>query len=240
MKLQQWNLEAYIAEFIGTFFLVFTVSLNAVQRTAHAAISIGCIYMVMVSASVAVSGAHFNPAVTLGVLLGRGSQQVSLKDVLVYIVVQLLGGLAAGVLCWYVVGATYSLHPGQGYNKFDVFIVEALFTAALVIVVLSLGASRGRDTNYTCFPLAVGFTVMAAAFAVGGVSGYSLNPAVAFGVNVTDWMSAGGRGSSLSCLLLYLLSPLAGALLSACLGRVLWVAQYTSEAPEAARLLPRA
>mmetsp|Transcript_56800 Transcript_56800/g.166234 ORF Transcript_56800/g.166234 Transcript_56800/m.166234 type:complete len:238 (-) Transcript_56800:74-787(-) len=237
MKLQPWNLEAYISEFIGTFFLVFTVSLNALQRTAHAAMSIGCMYMVMVSATSSISGGHFNPAVTVGVLFGRGSEHICLRDVCIYISVQLLGGLLAGILSWHVVGATYALHPGHGYTQLDVFIVEAVFTAALVIVVLSFGARRGRDTYYFFLPLAAGFTVMAAEFAIGGVSGYSLNPAVAFGVIATHWMHV---GNGMGYFLPYLLSPIGGALLSASLARILWASEDVQEATERARLLPHA
>uniref|UniRef100_A0A7S0FY36 Aquaporin n=1 Tax=Pyrodinium bahamense TaxID=73915 RepID=A0A7S0FY36_9DINO len=234
MKLHGWSPEAYLSELIGTFFLVFTVSLNALQRTALAPISIGCIYMVMVSATATVSGAHFNPAVTLGALLGS-RMLVSPRNACVYLVVQLLGGLLAGLVCWHVLGTTYTLHPAPGHSTFDVFVVEALFTAALVFVVRSLWPLQRKGAGQLYLPLSVGFTVMAAAFAIGGISGYSLNPAVAFGVIMSHWIRTGG---GMGYFLVYFLSPLGGAVLGAGLANALGTAEYRWEVSEQVRLLP--
>merc|ERR1719298_275106 len=105
------KLEAYVSEFIGTFFLVFTVGLNVLQSTALAPVSIGAILMVMIFATGSVSGAHYNPAVTLGVLLS-GRQKISGAQAGLYVTAQLAGGLFAGVLCRWILGASFTLHPG--------------------------------------------------------------------------------------------------------------------------------
>jgi len=222
------KLEAYFSEFIGTFFLVFTIGLNVLQNTALAPISIGSILMVMIFATGSVSGAHFNPAVTLGVLLG-GRDQIGPLDGLFYCLAQTLGALAAGGMYCFVLGATFTLHPGQGYGDLDAVLVEILFTTALVFVVLNVATTK-QDTNNHYYALAIGFMVMAAAFAVGSVSGCSLNPAVAVGVMVTNWIHT---GTGMRCLPHYFCSPLAGSAIAALLFRFVRAAEYKAHAQDA-------
>merc|ERR1719398_697035 len=101
-----------------------------------------------------------------------------------------------------VLGATFTLHPGSGYGDLDAVVVEILFTAALVFVVLNV-ATTSQDTNNHYYGLAIGFTVMAAAFACGSISGCSLNPAVTFGVMVSNMIHT---GTGLSYFPLYFVS----------------------------------
>merc|ERR1719213_939309 len=91
----------------------------------------------MIFATGSVSGAHFNPAVTMGVFLTM-RDQIHWVDALIYIVVQILGGLCAGILYYSVLGATFTLKPGTGYDFLDAIFVETAFTAALVFVVLNV------------------------------------------------------------------------------------------------------
>lgn len=215
------KLEAYVSEFIGTFFLVFTVGLNVLQNTALAPISIGSILMVMIFATGSVSGAHYNPAVTLGVLLSE-RDQIVLLDAIVYCVVQIVAGLAAGGMYYFVLGATFTLHPGQGYGDLDAVVVEILFTAALVFVVLNVATTK-QDTNNHYYGLAIGFTVMAAAFACGSISGCSLNPAVTVGVMVTNWIHT---GTGMRYFLHYFCSPLVGSVIAALFFWLIRAAEY--------------
>jgi len=202
------KIEAYVSEFVGTFFLVLTVGFNVLQNTALAPISIGAILMAMIFATGKVSGGHFNPAVTLGVFC-RG--KIDGSSACGYIAIQLLGGLAAGCVYLSILGASFALGPGVGYGLAAVCIVEVLFTAALVFVVLSV-ATTVQDEGNWYFGLAIGFTVMAAAFAIGPISGCSLNPAVTFGVMLSNFIHTGGL--RLSILILYTLSPFLGSLLA--------------------------
>lgn len=219
--LGELKLEALFSEFIGTFFLVFTVGLNVLQNTALAPVSIGSILMVMIFATGSVSGAHFNPAVTFGVLLTM-REQINWVDALFYIVVQLLGGLCAGLLYYAVLGATFTLKPGVGYDMVDAMFVEIAFTAALVFVVLNVATTR-QDTNNHYYGLAIGFTVMAAAFACGSISGCSLNPAVTFGVMMSNFIHTHG---GLKYFALYVFSPLVGSIVAAGMFRVIRAAEY--------------
>lgn len=205
------SFEAYVAEFIGTFFLVFTIGVNALQNTALAPVSIGLILVAMISSTGKVSGAHFNPAVTLGVVLCGAKLKAT--DACMYVLAQLSGGLLAGMMYKFLLGATFTFQPGQGYGVVDVICVEALFTAILVAVVLGVcAAEKDNKSGNQYGGLVIGFTVMAAAFAIGSISGCSLNPAVVIGVMGSNWFNV---RSGLDYMGWYLLAPIIGAVLGA-------------------------
>lgn len=220
------KVEAYIAEFVGTFFLVLTIGFNVLQNTALAPISIGSMLMSMIFATGKVSGGHFNPAVTLGVY-GRG--KIDGNNAVWYIACQLIGGLLAGVTYLSMLGATFTLGPGHGYGLGSVCIAEVLFTAALVFVVLSV-ATTAQDEGNWYFGLAIGFTVMAAAFAIGPISGCSLNPAVTFGVFFSNFLHTGYLRVSL--WLLYTLSSLFGSLVAVMFFQIVREQEYKVPHPE--------
>jgi aquaporin Z len=170
-------MRKYGAEFIGTFFLVFTIGTTGIASAPGVIppLAIGAVLMVMLYAGGHISGAHYNPAVTVGVWL-RGALPV--RDVLPYFAAQIAGGaLAAGIVLWLKAAATVtamSPHIGRAVT------VEFLFTFALVYVVLNVATST-RTAGNSYFGLAIGFTVLAGAFAVGDISGGAFNPAVAIG-----------------------------------------------------------
>lgn len=219
--------EALASEFFGTFFLVLTVGFNVLQNAVLAPIAIGSILMVMIFATGSVSGAHFNPAVTIGVLAG-GREKCHPVDACLYMVAQIIGGLAAGAVYWWVLGATFTLAPNSkgGFDWIDALIAEILFSAALVFVVLNV-ATTEENANNQYFGLAIGFTVMSSAFAIGGISGCSLNPAVTCGVMLTHLFH---QGSGMQYFGLYLLCPILGALVAAGLFRVVRGAEYQKSA----------
>jgi aquaporin Z len=175
-----------VVEFIGTFFLVFTICLATNPKTgagALAPLAIGAVLMVMVFAGGHVSGAHYNPAISTAVLI-RG--RMLSNEWVPYVTVQVLGALLAALIARAVTGAgTAGTFAGQG----KMLIVEFLFTFALGYVVLNVATARGTDGN-SFYGLAIGFTIVAGAFAVGGISGAAFNPAVALGGSVFgifDW-----------------------------------------------------
>lgn len=213
--------EALASEFIGTFFLVLTVGFNVLQATALAPVAIGSILMVMIFATGSVSGAHFNPAVTLGVILS-GREQAHPVDAAWYVAAQLSGGVVAGAVYWWVFGATFTLKPGVGYMWYDAVVAEILFTAALVFVVLNV-ATTNEDANNQYFGLAIGFTVMSSAFAIGAVSGCSLNPAVTCGVMLTHLLH---NGAGMKYFAVYIVGPLLGSCLAVGLFRVTRASEY--------------
>lgn len=199
----------YVSEFIGTFFLVLTVGCNVLTGSVGAALSIGSMLMVMIFALGSVSGAHFNPAVTVAILLsGRGI--ISVGHALIYICVQLLGGLCAAGVYALVCGSTFALAPVGRYTWLSACIVESLYTMALCYVVLNVATTAKQSGNHY-FGLAIGFTVVSAALAIGGISGCSLNPAVSFGTMI---MASFYKGSSaLAYFPLYFFVPFVGSIL---------------------------
>ncbi len=198
----------YLVEFIGTFFLVFTVGMTVINTAkpgdnsagAMAPLAIGSVLMVMIFAGGHISGGHYNPAVTLAVFL-RG--KCPLIDVLVYWICQLAAAAAAAYLVLYV------KHPAgreaDGTLMIPALIVEAIFTFALCYVVLNVATAKGTSGN-SFYGLAIGFTVVAGAYAVGPVSGGAFNPAVALGITLM-------KLKEMSNIWIYLVSELgAGAL----------------------------
>lgn len=169
-----------VAEFIGTFFLVLTVC-TATNPThgagALAPLAIGSVLMVMVFAGGHISGGHYNPAVSTAVLV-RGKLAVS--EWASYIAAQLAAAALGGVLARGLNGAGHVSSQGVVWK---ILAVEFVFTFALAYVVLNVATAKSTEGN-SYFGLAIGFTVAAGAFAVGGISGGAFNPAVALGASI--------------------------------------------------------
>ncbi|MGA7874663.1 MAG: aquaporin [Desulfoferrobacter sp.] len=173
-------MEKYLTEFIGTFFLVLTVGCTVIGGGAGVIppLAIGSALMVMIFAGGHISGGHYNPSVTLGVWI-RG--KCCTKDVVPYWIAQMVGGILAAIAVKYLKSgvAVTPMSPEIG----PALLAEFLFTFALVYVVLNVATSKGTSGN-SFYGLAIGFTVLVGAFAVGGISGGAFNPAVAVGITV--------------------------------------------------------
>jgi aquaporin Z len=167
-----------VVEFVGTFFLVFTVGACSLSGTSLAPLAIGAVLMVMVYAGGHISGGHYNPAVTTAALV-RG--RIGARDAIGYWVAQLIAGLLAAVVVRATVSASqaHTMAP-QGHALTSALIVEFLFTFALAYVVLNVATSKDHPDN-SFYGLAIGFTVLAGAVAVGGISGGAFNPSVVLG-----------------------------------------------------------
>jgi aquaporin Z len=188
-----------ISEFIGTYFLVLTVGLNVLGSSPAPALSIGASLMCMVYALGGVSGAHFNPAVTTALTLAGKSP---VGDIGIYMGSQLLGGLAAGITYTSVVGRAVPLQPGTGHSWSDAAFAEILYTFVLCFVVLNVATLSGQHlTNggkaKQIYGLAIGFCIVVGGYAIGGVSGGSLNPAVSFAL---DTSNATKGGAWMNCI----------------------------------------
>lgn len=164
-------------EVVGTFFLVFTVGMAVTKAGTLAPLAIGSVLMVMVFAGGHVSGAHYNPAVSTAVLL-RG--RITVREWGGYVASQLVAGVLAGLLVRALTGPAAQAAVAPAWKM---LVVELLFTFALAYVVLSVATARGTEGN-SYYGLAIGFTVLTGAFAVGSVSGGAFNPAVALGATV--------------------------------------------------------
>ena len=205
------DLSRYVAEATGTFFLVLTVGCNVMVMSGGGSLSIGGMLMVMIYALGSVSGAHFNPAVTLSIWLsGRGA--ISLKDTLLYIVSQNIGALLAGLLYEVIFQGSFLLKPVDKYSVPTVMAVELIYTTALCYVVLNVATTASQKGNQY-FGLAIGFTVVSAAVAIANISNCCLNPAVALGSMVAYAVDQGSSG--LGVYYIYFIFPLLGGCLGA-------------------------
>ena len=176
----------YITEFIGTFFLVFTVGFTVVGGATGVIppLAIGASLMVMIFAGGHVSGGHYNPAVTLAVYL-RG--RCAASDVAPYMVSQVAGALVAALAVKYLKAGTV-VQPFAP-ALMPALLVEFLFTFALCYVVLNVATSKATTGN-SFYGLAIGMTVMTGAFAVGSISGGAFNPAVAVGITAMGLLAS--------------------------------------------------
>src|SRR5437762_9945933 len=156
-------MNKYIAEFIGTFFLVLTIGCTVIGAGAAviAPLAIGAALMVMVFAGGHISGGHYNPAVTLGVLI-RG--KVKATDAVPYIIAQIAGAAVAALIVGKCLRAGLAVTPMTPHVG-AALLAEFLFTFALAYVVLNAATAEGTSGN-SFYGLAIGMTVMTGAFAI--------------------------------------------------------------------------
>lgn len=201
-------MKNYLTEFVGTFFLVLTIGLTVIQGSQFAPLAIGASLMIMVYAGGHVSGGHYNPAVSLAAML-RGA--LPKTQYLPYVVSQILGATVAAFIAYVVLGKTFAPAPGAGVSAMHAVLIEFLFTFALCYVVLNSAVAK-KTQNNSFYGLAIGFTIVVAAFAGGGISGGAFNPAVGIGPTIINATMGAG---SWSALWIYLIGPLAGAVVAA-------------------------
>jgi len=170
-----------ISEALGTYMLVLTVGLNVLAASPAAPFSIAASLMVMVFSLGDVSGAHFNPAVTISILaIGK----IKAKEAVVYMVVQVCAALVAGYTYSVIYGGkSFALGPNDPFGLPEVAVAEAFFTFVLCFVVISVACSPSAEgKNYSqVYGLAIGSCIVVGGFAIGSISGGSLNPAVSIG-----------------------------------------------------------
>lgn len=163
-------------EFIGTFFLVLTISFSGNP------LAIGGILIAMCYMGGYISGAHYNPAVTLAVAL---SGAITYTRAFRYMLFQTLGALAAAFIYFLIQGSAFTPQPAAQYSIVSIILAEALFTFALASVVLHSAVAKHTAGN-EYYAIAIGLTVMAAAYSIGPITGGVINPAVAIGTIIVD------------------------------------------------------
>ena len=199
-------MNKYITEFIGTLFLVMGAAMGG-------AVGASLALMIMVYAGGHISGAHYNPAVTLSVWM-RG--KIEMKDAVMYWIFQFGGAVAAALIVVYlfqVEGGGNCVIAEDGATKG--IIAELLGTFALAYVVLNVATAKGTGGN-SFYGLAIGGTVLAMATALGKFSGGAFNPGVAIGLTVQGslcwdqiWMYFKGAlgGGALAAIIFSLNNP---------------------------------
>lgn len=201
-------MQKYLVEFIATFFLVLTIGLTVIEPGAGALapLAIGAVLAAMIFAGGHVSGAHYNPAVTIGLFL-RG--RCAKADVVPYVAAQLVAAALAAFAVRYLKGdvamaAVVAMQPAVG----PALLAEFVFTFALVFVILNVATAKGTAGN-SFYGSAIALTVVAGAYAVGSISGGAFNPAVALALSLLGL-------ASWANIWIYLVANLAGAVVAAC------------------------
>ena len=166
-------MKKYIVEGIGTYFLVLIIGLTGNP------IAIGIGLSILVYMGGHISGAHYNPAVSLAMII-RG--EISVGECLKYVLSQSIGAVAAAYSI-ILLGADALAVVSKTDSMTSFFLAEIIFTFLLVFVILNVAAHPDTKNNQY-YGLAIGLTVAAGAFSVGEISGGVFNPAVSFGPSV--------------------------------------------------------
>mmetsp|Transcript_37646 Transcript_37646/g.82646 ORF Transcript_37646/g.82646 Transcript_37646/m.82646 type:complete len:449 (-) Transcript_37646:110-1456(-) len=180
------------SEFVGAFFIMAVLSCNLAAASVFAATSVACAYMVATYAVVDISGAHFNPAVTMALALTKNFEW---SKVPVYIASQCAGASVAGFFC-------HLIYPPSQYPVAILFtrsyvglrnaaVAEALYTGMLVLVFLCVTKTKKCQPNQY-YGLAISFVLVAGSAAVGRISQAIFNPAISVGI----WTSTFGNSPS--------------------------------------------
>lgn len=196
-------MKKYLTELIGTFFLVFTICLAAGGGSSIPPLAIGGSLMAMVYMGGPISGAHYNPAVSIAMLLSR---KLPGSDLVPYLIAQLAGATLAAAISAWILGVPFAPAPSAGASPMQALAVEALYSFALCIVVLNVATSK-RSSGNSYFGLAIGFTIAAAAFAGGPISGGAFNPAVGVGTILVGAIAA---KAPIANAWLYIVGPILG------------------------------
>merc|ERR1719240_152157 len=209
-------MSAYLAEFLGTFLLVFTVGCNVLGKTpVWAGVSIACVLMVAIYALGGVSGANFNPAVSVCLSISqsmKGPGQPWNKTG-IYCLTQILAGIVAAFSYAILFWNAFNLAPSKGFSALSAGLCETLYTFMLCFVVLNVAVARkySEGEGNQWYGLAIGFVIVAGAYGAGAVSGGCFNPAVAVGIDTSSALLGFGW-----CLL-YVVFEILGAALAAAL-----------------------
>lgn len=217
-------MRSYLTEFVGTTLFVLSIALVVVMGHPLAPLAIGSALMVMVYMGGHISGGHYNPAVSLAAMMAGALPR---NQLLPYWVAQVLGALTGAILARVIIGQTFAPAPGVGVSVAPALLAEVLYTFALCLVVLNTAVSKKTAGN-SYYGLAIGFTIVVAAFSAGSISGGAFNPAVGTGPILAHTLLGGG---SPQWLWLYWVGPLAGGALAAMVFAVQEREPIVAEAP---------
>ncbi len=175
-------MKKYVAEFIGTFFLVLVLVLVTNNGMgALAPLAIGGAMAAMAYTARLISGAHFNPAVSLALLL---QGKLSRFDFPYYVVAQLLAAVMAALLAAFLLSSMGPSPEPRSHDALPALLAEFFGAFALIYVVLNVTAAQSVE-DQSHYPLATGISLMTVTYALGGISGGVFNPAVAVGMAVS-------------------------------------------------------
>jgi len=221
------NARKYLAELLGTFLFMmagyasvanFGLAQPAIPGVLVVPFSFGLGLLAAIYAFGHVSGGHFNPAVTVAMVLDK---RTTAMDAVGYIVAQIIGAIAAAAVIYVTVSqaavAAGITKPGAGISDISALVLEAVFTAIFLIVILTASKRAGDFAG-----LAIALTLIAIHFAIANVTGSSVNPARSIGSALV--------GGDLTGIWIYLIGPTVGGIIGWGIYRAM---EMTSEDPAA-------
>ena len=227
--------KKFIAELLGTFFLVFfgtgaavvTLLISDDLGTAGIgllgglgdwiaiALAFGLTVMICIYVFGKISGAHLNPAVTIGLLV---TKNISLIDSVYYIVAQVIGACLGSLLLFVCLGAPAvtigglgATAPGLGVSYIQAMIAECIGTFFLMLVVMGVAVDEKAEPGFA--GISIGMTVATVIVVLGAFTGASINPARTFGPYLMDTLLGGAN--LWAYFPIYLVGPIVGAVLAA-------------------------
>jgi aquaporin Z len=231
--------QKYVAEFLGTFTLVFigcgtaVIAGSVVGGTLGIAFAFGLTVLAMVYAIGPISGCHINPAISIGMLVAG---KMKGKDALMYIIAQCLGAIVGAGILWAIANGIhggyslsgnklgvngYGAHYGGGYSLAACFLVEVVLTAIFLFVIFG-STSKGAPKGFA--GLSIGLSLVFIHLVGIPMTGTSVNPARSLGPAIFV------RGDAISHVWLFLVAPVLGAIVAA----LIWKLFFDSGTEEAA------
>lgn len=214
------SLKKYIAEFIGTFFLVLTVCMITFSKVSAdiQPIVIGLMLTGLIYSKGFISGAQFNPAISLAFLL-RG--KMTIKEAAIFSLTHFTAAAAAAFMTGFLISGKPPVAPlniaPQFFSVIPAILAEIMGAFLMGVVILNVATSKSLEGN-SFYGIAIGFVVTGLIYTFGSVSGSCLNPAIALASCIT-------KLSSWNYLWIYIVGNLAGGALSA----IVWKYMNTEE-----------
>jgi aquaporin Z len=215
-------IKKYLVEFIGTFFLVTTFSLT--NGSFLAPVAVGTVFAALIYMGYAISGAHYNPATTLAMLILK---KISIKDSAAYILIQFFAG-CAGAFCYFLIwGRNMGIpRPNMEINILKPLFIETIFTFILVLVILFASSHRNAGNNF--YGLAAGLTLISIGIADSNISGGAFNPAIGLGPMAVDKLFGTCSCNPFEYGWIYLTGPFIGGIVAAVAFKIINPDEVTS------------
>lgn len=196
-------MKRLLMEFLGTFFFLFCIAMS------FNPIAIGSMLMLWVYIGAYVSGAHYNPLVSLAMAI-RG--QLAWHEIVWYWLAQILGGTFAFMLATHYHGRVMMVAPAEHMTLLQAFLMEVLLSFVFALIILVVGTAEKYRGNQI-FGFAIGYSIPALTGIGGSISGGVFNPAIAIGAAVAGLIA--GVPLMWGHILMYTISAFVGAILAA-------------------------
>lgn len=172
-------------------------------------ITVGLVLSLLVYIGIRLSGAHYNPAVTIAMIFRK---LISVKQAFHYIIVQILGAVLAAFLVYKIKGSFMRVAPAPTASISQIFLLEFVLTLVLIMVILFVATDK-RTKGNVYYGAAIGVTVMLISLLGGGVSGGAFNPAVGFGPILFESI-LGVSAATINNFWYYIVGPISGAIIA--------------------------